>query len=48
MLIKKYEVIPFSELRRQYRRERQIKNNILSTAMLVLWSMAFTAYYLFS
>ncbi len=39
--------IPMQELRRQYRREREIKDNVLSTILMVSCTVAFTLIYLF-
>lgn len=46
--MRRYKYIPFDELRRQYRRERALKEGILSTLQLLVCFAGFIAYYLFS
>lgn len=42
-----YKIIPFDELRRQYRRGRELKDTFFSTLPLLLFFLGFTVYYLF-
>lgn len=42
-----YEIIPLSELRRQYRRERRRKNGVMLTVLVIAFCMACAAYYTF-
>lgn len=42
-----YEIIPLSELRRQYRRERSRKNRVMLTVLIIAFCMACAAYYTF-
>lgn len=46
-MMRELRYIPMRELRRQYRREREIKDSVLSTILMVSCTAAFTLIYLF-
>ena len=46
--MKPYKVIPFPELRRQYRKEINRRNSIIITIYLVVFCLACAAFYLYT
>lgn len=48
VLMRKYEVIPLPELRRQYRKEISRRNSIIIAFYLIVFCLACTAFYLYT
>lgn len=45
--MRKYDIIPLPELRRQYQIEKNRRDNLVSSVMMILWSLLFTGICLF-
>ncbi len=43
----RYQYVPFPKLRRQYRREKELKETILSSFLMISVTLFFTLLYLF-
>lgn len=45
--MRNYDIIPLPELRRQYKREKELRDAILSSIIMILCDLLFVSIYLF-